>query len=103
MLSIARQNKGPLALPIWYLYRGDNVILSMNGASLKADLVRKRRIATLTATREEPPCQYVMVEGPVTVNYEDFDIAELAIRYLGPAIGASYAKKNPPSSDSIVF
>ena len=102
MLSIARQSKGPLALPIWYLYRGDDVILSMNGTSLKADLLRKRRRATLTAQREEPPYQYVMVEGPVTVNYEDFDIAELAIRYLGPEIGAGYAKKNPPSSDSVV-
>ena len=54
----------------------------MDGTSLKADLLRKRRRATLTAKREEPPYQYVMVEGPVTVNYENFDIAELAIRYI---------------------
>ncbi len=73
----------------------------MDGTSLKADLLRKRRRATLTAQREEPPYQYVMVEGPVTVNYGNFDIAELAIRYLGPEIGASYAK-NRPSSDSVV-
>ncbi len=66
----------------------------MDGTSLKADLLRKRRRATLTAQREEPPYQYVMVEGPVTVNYENFDIAELSIRYLGPEVGASYAKKS---------
>ena len=102
VLSIAREGKGPLALPIWYLYRDGDVILSMNGTSLKADLLRKRGRATLTAQQESVPYQYVMVEGPVTVNYEDFDIAELAIRYLGPKIGAWYAKKNPPSSDSVV-
>lgn len=68
-----------------------------------------RRKRTCSASAGEPHSphsgkshQYVMVEGPVTVNYENFDIAELAIRYLGPEIGAWYAKKNPPSSDSVV-
>ena len=93
MLSIAREGKGPLALPIWYLYRDGEVILSMNGTSLKADLLRKRGRATLTAQQESPPYQYVMVEGPVTVNHEDLDVAELAIHYLGPEMGGLVRKE----------
>ena len=102
VLSIARKGKGPLALPIWYLYRDGDVILSMNGTSLKADLLRKRGRATLTAQQESLPYQYVMVEGPVTVNHEDLDVAELAIHYLGPEMGAWYAGKNPPNAESVV-
>jgi PPOX class probable F420-dependent enzyme len=102
VLSIARDGKGPLALPIWYLFRDGDVIISMNGTSVKADLLRKRGRATLTAQQEAPPYQYVMVEGPVTVQHEDIDIAELAIRYLGPEMGAWYAERNPPTAESVV-
>ena len=43
-----------------------------------------------------------MVEGPVTVNHEDLDVAELAVRYLGPEMGAWYAENNPPTSESMI-
>ena len=102
VLSIAREGKGPLALPIWYLFRDGDVIISMSGTSVKADLLRKRGRATLTAQQEAPPYQDVMVEGPVTVRHEDVDIAEMAIRYLGPEMGAWYTANNPPNSDSVI-
>jgi nitroimidazol reductase NimA-like FMN-containing flavoprotein (pyridoxamine 5'-phosphate oxidase superfamily) len=102
VLSIARQGKGPLALPIWYLYAGGEVLISMSGASVKADLLRKRQRATLTVQQEAPPYRYVMVEGPVTLAPNDIDTKELASRYLGAEMGAWYAKNNPPSEDSVV-
>jgi PPOX class probable F420-dependent enzyme len=102
VLSIAREGKGPLALPIWYLYRDGDVILSMSGTSVKAELLRRRGRATLTAQQEAAPYRYVMVEGPVTVKHEDLDVAELAVRYLGPEMGAWYAENNPPNAESVV-
>lgn len=102
VLSIARQGKGPLALPIWYLYEGGEVLISMSGNSVKADLLRKRQRATLTVQQEAPPYRYVMVEGPVTLAQNDIDTKELATRYLGAEMGAWYAEHNPPSADSVV-
>ena len=102
VLSIAREGKGPLALPIWYLYEDGDVLISMSGASVKAELLRKRGRATLTVQQEAPPYQYVMVEGAVTVGPEDIDVAGLAVRYLGAEMGAWYAKNNPPTADSVV-
>ncbi len=102
VLSIAREGKGPLALPIWYLYRDGELLFSMSGTSLKADLLRKRGRATLTAQQETLPYQYVMVEGPVVVSDDDVDTAELAIRYLGADMGAWYVQHNPPTADSVV-
>ena len=36
------------------------------------------------------------------MNHEDLDVAELAIHYLGPEMGAWYAGKNPPNAESVV-
>jgi PPOX class probable F420-dependent enzyme len=102
VLSIAREGKGPLALPIWYLYEDGDVVISMSGTSVKAELLGKRGRATLTVQQEAPPYQYVMVEGAVTVGPEDVDLAGLAVRYLGAEMGAWYAKNNPPTADSVV-
>jgi len=102
VLSIARDGKGPLALPIWYQYEDGAVIISMSGSSAKAALLRRHGRATLTAQSETPPYRYVMVEGPVTVAPEDLDVAAMATRYLGEELGAWYAENNPPTDDSVV-
>ncbi len=102
ILAIARDGKGPLALPIWYRYGDGEVVISMSGTSAKAVLLRRHGRATLTVQNETPPYQYVMVEGPVTVAHEDFDVLAMATRYLGHEIGAWYARNNPPTEDSVV-
>lgn len=105
VLSIGRERKGPLALPIWYMYDpsvdGGAVVLSMDGASLKARLLGARGRATLTVQDEAPPYKYVMVEGPVTIGRHDHDSLALASRYLGEQMGAWYAEHNAPGDDSV--
>lgn len=103
VLAIARDGKGPLALPIWYQYDGTQVIVYMDGESTKAKLLRRRGRATLTVQDERPPYRYVSVEGPVTVEpRSDGDgIEAMAVRYLGPEIGAQYAAANPSNSSSV--
>lgn len=102
ILSIQRDGKGPLALPIWYAYEDGQVIVHMSGESVKATLLRRHGRATMTVQNEEPPYQYVMVEGPVTVTAERADVRPLAVRYLGAEIGGRYADENPPDEHSVV-
>lgn len=102
ILAIARTDKGPLALPIWYQYEDGDVIIGMDGDSVKATLLRKAGRATLTAQTETPPYQYVMVEGPVRVLSEQRDDLSMASRYLGPELGRWYADSNPSTSRSVV-
>jgi PPOX class probable F420-dependent enzyme len=102
ILSIEREGKGPLALPIWYQYEDGDVIISMTGTSVKAILLRRHGRASLTVQNETPPYQYVMVEGPVTVAHEDRDILPIATRYLGEEFGAWYAENNPTTDDSVI-
>lgn len=101
VLSINRDGKGPLALPIWYEYADGEVIISMSGSSAKANLLRRHGRASLTVQDETPPYRYVMVEGPAAVTDEHRDVLGLATRYLGPEIGAWYAEQNPPTDDSV--
>lgn len=102
ILSIARTGKGPLALPIWYQYEDGDVIIGMDGDSLKARLLRAAGRATMTVQTETAPYQYVMVEGPVTVAAEQRDDLSMATRYLGPELGAWYAQNNPSTERSVV-
>lgn len=102
ILAIARRDKGPLALPIWYLYRDGEVTIGMDGGSLKARLLRAAGRATLTVQTETPPYQYVSVEGPVEVAAEQRDDLEMATRYLGPELGKWYVETNPSTERSVV-
>jgi len=102
ILSIARTDKGPLALPIWYQYQDGDVIIGMDGNSAKAKLLRTAGRATMTIQTETPPYQYVMVEGPVTIAREQRDDLVMASRYLGPELGKWYAENSPSTEQSVV-
>ena len=102
VLSIQRDGKGPLALPIWYQYEDGQVLIHMSGESVKAKLIRRHGRASMTVQDETPPYRYVMVEGPVTVEHEGRDILPMATRYLGEELGRQYAEANPSSEESVV-
>jgi hypothetical protein len=78
VLAVDEPGRGPLAIPIWYLYEGSRIELSMGGESLKARLLRAAGRATLTVQSEVRPYGYVSVEGPVEVLDEPADVLALA-------------------------
>jgi PPOX class probable F420-dependent enzyme len=87
VLAIERPGKGPLAHPIWYVYDGTDVLITMEATSAKATLLRRAGRATMVVQDEAPPYRYVSVEGPVTIapaqDGDGYDLREVAIRYLG--------------------
>ena len=102
VLAVDEPGRGPAAVPIWYLYVDGEVLLSMDGDSVKARLLRAAGRATVTVQTETPPYKYVTVEGPVEIGPHDIDSVELATRYLGPELGAWYASANPPDDSTVV-
>lgn len=101
VLAIDEPERGPLALPIWYLVDDGDVVLSMDSSSLKARLLEAAGRATLTVQSEVPPYQYVSVEGPVALGPATHDSLELASRYLGPELGQWYVDQNPGTDASV--
>lgn len=101
IVAIDEPGRGPLALPIWYLVADDgDVLLSMDGDSVKARLLAAAGRATITVQTETAPYQYVSVEGPITIGPVTHDPLELASRYLGPELGQWYVDNNPTTDDT---
>jgi PPOX class probable F420-dependent enzyme len=107
VLSVgAGEDRGPLAVPVWYDYQaGGRVSVITGRSSRKGRAIRAVGRMTLCAQDERPPYRYVSVEGPAV--FEELDRAErlaMARRYLGAEGGDRYAASNPdPDRESVVF
>lgn len=97
VLSVAAtEGRPPASVPIWYDYTAGGDVRIMTGASSrKARLITQTGAVTLVVQREEPPYQYVVVEGTVveTTNPAPADLQEsIAIRYLGEEGGRAFVQ-----------
>ncbi|WP_156685839.1 pyridoxamine 5'-phosphate oxidase family protein [Mycobacterium sp. Marseille-P9652] len=96
VLSVAADGRPPASVPIWYDYTpGGNIRIGTGAASRKARLIERAGAVTLVVQREEPPYQYVVVEGTVvqTDNPAPADVQEaIAIRYLGEEGGRAFVQ-----------
>jgi PPOX class probable F420-dependent enzyme len=95
VLTVAADGgRPPASVPIWYDVTADGQIRINTGASSrKARLIEQAGVVTLVVQREEPPYQYVVVEGTVvdTTTPAPLDAREaIAIRYLGEEGGRAF-------------
>src|SRR5438045_3528102 len=86
VISIPEEGRGPLTVPIWYVYTpGGEIYVMTAKASRKARLLQPGDRISLCVQIEQRPYQYVSVEGPVTsVDPVDLerDARPLYHRYL---------------------
>lgn len=101
VLAVERQDRGPLALPIWYLVDSGDVVLHAGKDSLKVHLLEAAARATLVVQTETPPYRYASVEGPVTFGPVLVDPFVLASRYLGEELGRWYADEQVDVEHSV--
>jgi uncharacterized protein len=97
VLSVAATDgRPPASVPIWYGYTpGGNILVNTGVKSRKTKLIERAGVVTLVAQREEPPYQYVVVEGTVvdTTTPAPLDVREdIAIRYLGEEGGRAFVQ-----------
>jgi uncharacterized protein len=94
VLSVAATDgRPPASVPIWYGYApGGNILVNTGASSRKTKLIEQAGAVTLAAQREEPPYQYVVVEGTVVeTTPTPLDVREaIAIRYLGEELGRAF-------------
>jgi uncharacterized protein len=107
VLSVAASDgRPPASVPIWYDYTpGGNIRVSTGAGSRKAKLIEQAGVVTLVVQREEPPYQYVVVEGTVvdTATPAPLDVREeIAIRYLGEENGPAFVQ-SMDSQNTVLF
>jgi PPOX class probable F420-dependent enzyme len=97
VLSVAADDgRPPSSVPIWYGYApGGNILVNTGASSRKAKLIDRAGAVTLAVQLEEPPYQYVVVEGTVveTTTPTPLEVREaIAIRYLGEEGGRAFVR-----------
>jgi uncharacterized protein len=107
VLSVATADgRPPASVPIWYDYTPDgNIRVNTGASSRKAKLIERAGAVTLVAQLEEPPYQYVVVEGTVveTATPTPLEVREaIAIRYLGEEGGRAFVR-TLDRQDSVLF
>lgn len=106
VLSVAADGRPPASIPIWYDYiPGGNIRVNTGASSRKAKLIEQAGAVTLVVQREEPPYQYVVVEGTVveTTKPTPLDVRQaIAIRYLGEEGGRAFVR-SLDGGDSVLF
>jgi uncharacterized protein len=107
VLSVAATDgRPPASVPIWYGYApGGSILVNTGAGSRKARLIEQAGAVTLVAQREEPPYQYVVVEGTVaeTTKPTPLDVREeIAIHYLGEELGRAFVK-GLEGQESVLF
>src|SRR5262245_55072437 len=94
IISIPEQGRGPLTVPVWYVYEpGGELRFVTGGTSRKGRLLRQAARFSLCAQTEISPYKYVSVEGPiVAIEVSDIerDLRPIARRYLGVERGDAY-------------
>jgi PPOX class probable F420-dependent enzyme len=105
VLAIAAgDGAGPLAIPIWYSYQPGGVVTFTTGAGTrKARAVQAAGRYSLCVQDEQPPYQYVTVEGPAVI--ETASRAErlaIAQRYLGTEQGEAFVGNDEGGGSSSV-
>jgi len=97
VLSVAATDgRPPASVPIWYDYTpGGDIRIGTGASSRKARLIERAGVVTLVVQREEPPYQYVTVEGTVidVANPAPGEVLEaMAVRYLGEEGGHAFVR-----------
>ena len=97
VLSVAATDgRPPASVPIWYTYTPKGNILVHTGVTArKTKLIERAGVVTLVVQREEPPYQYVVVEGTVidTTTPAPLEVREsIAIHYLGEEGGRAFVQ-----------
>ena len=106
VLSVAADGRPPASVPIWYDYTpGGNIRINTGALGRKARLIERAGAVTLVVQREEPPYQYVVVEGTVveTTTPTPVEVREaIAIRYLGEEGGRKFVR-GLDAQESVLF
>ena len=102
VISIPRENRAPLTVPIWYDYEPNGKLWILTEPnSLKGKALQNCKHISLCVQTETPPYQYVTVEGEFDVTEPAPDqLLKMAVRYLCEKSGQQYAAGS--GSDNIM-
>jgi uncharacterized protein len=107
ILSVTEPGRGPLSVPVWYLYEQQGeIVLVTRPQARKASLLRVDTAVSFCVQSEELPPKYVSIQGTVvSVQPADVgrDLKPVVRKYLGAEVGDAYVDNTRPNgTDEVV-
>jgi nitroimidazol reductase NimA-like FMN-containing flavoprotein (pyridoxamine 5'-phosphate oxidase superfamily) len=101
VLSADEAGRGPLSVPVWYLYEvGGEIVVVTRPEARKARLLGVGTRVSFCVQSEEMPPKYVTIQGRV-VSAAPADVARdlkpIVRRYLGAEVGDAYVDNTRPN------
>ena len=101
VLSVDEPGRGPLTVPVWYLYEpGGEIVVVTRPEARKASLLKVGARVSFLAQTEDMPPKYVTVQGRVA-SAEPAEIARdvkpVVRKYLGAEVGDAYVDGTRPN------
>lgn len=93
VISIPEPGRGPLSVPVWYLYEpGGDLRIWTGSNSRKARLLQTAGRISVCVQDPHPPYKYVSIEGPVRIEPVQFerDVRPMALQYYGVERGEKF-------------
>ena len=95
-LATAGSDGEPHVVPIWFRIAGGDIHIHSMRETGKTQNIAENGRASLVVDTEDPPYKGVTMRGPARLaNGDELDwralVAELAVTYLGDAMGPGYA------------
>lgn len=94
----------PHATPVWYLFAGDEFLISVGRGSQKHRNVERNPNVSVVIDSREVPYYALMVSGEAEIGppFSEEQRLELASRYLGDALGKRYVEATK-GNDSVTL
>lgn len=107
VLSVDEPGRGPLSVPVWYLYEiGGEIVIVTRPEARKARLLEVGARVSFCVQSEELPPKYVSIQGRVASTAAaaiDRDLKPVVRKYLGAEVGDAYIDNTRPNgTDEIV-
>lgn len=107
VLSVDEPGRGPLSVPVWYLYSpGGEILLVTRPEARKAKLLREGTPVSFVVQTEDLPPKYVSIQGRVSSTTPadvDRDLKPVVRKYLSQDVGDAYVDNTRPNgTDEIV-
>jgi PPOX class probable F420-dependent enzyme len=95
VLATVDRHGHPHATPVWYLYDGDEFVISTTRPSRKFRNITLNPAVALVVDKRTIPYYSVVVRGDASVGPElsDSELLRLAIHYYGDVVGREYAER----------
>lgn len=107
LLATTRVDGRPHAVPVWYdLEDDDTIVFTTSATTVKGRNIARDGRVTLCVQNDQPPFDFVMVEGTATMSDDPGDLlawsTRLGGRYMGEERAEAFGKRNAVPPEQVV-